>query len=56
MNHHSSSKVFADNIYSVVNQERMTLADLSSLTRIDVLALTKALSVLRMEDMRLEKK
>ncbi|MBQ4386656.1 MAG: hypothetical protein II822_03495 [Prevotella sp.] len=43
-------RINADYIYCILNRGRMTLAELSSFTRLDTLALTKALDCLRMEN------
>ena len=50
MPQHSKAKVDADYIYCILNKGRPTLTELSSFTHMDVLALTKALVVLRIEN------
>ena len=40
----------ADYIYCILNRGRMTLAELSSFTRLDTLAIPKALDCMRMEN------
>ena len=43
-------RINADYIYCLLNGRRMTLSELSSFSRLDTLALTKALSLLRLEN------
>lgn len=43
-------KINADYVYCILNQGRMTLAELSTFTCLDILALTRALDCLRLEN------
>ena len=48
-------RINADYIYCLLNGRRMTLSELSSFSRLDTLALTKALSLLRLDTLALTK-